>query len=327
MELEECKSQYGVEMLFDTSDKKALLVVLLAHAGRRVSESKVNDIKALIQSDDEELVDLILIDFLMIVGNPAFGKVQKENYSFLEASKKNSKRMFMLKDLYRSVYGMLSLKRIFPDSSERLKASAKLIKILNKVIISIKMKEVYDYDEEKRTNNIVYCWYSFPLDMIQKGRYEFFRMPMIEVPDEWGEGIKGGYQLNKTSIVKNKGYKNQPKIVCDVVNALQSMAWGLNHDCFLSPEVIAIEEYNLIHDESQAKIDANPDKYKFNSAVNMADVRTKSLSVCKQFVNGYDMFHFQWNYDARGRVYASGYDLNPQGDSYKKGAIVPKVVE
>ena len=151
----------------------------------------------------------------------------------------------------------------------------------------------------------------FKLDTNLMARYNRFRLPMIEKPDDWTEKQRGGYKLFKRKCTTRKGYEFQPQQSLDALNKLQDLAFTMT-ECDINFELNYLYQDFLSSGNSEAEAELK--------------ARNLLLSVKQTYtaMKG-RQFHFEMRFDFRGRMYSTGYDLNPQGNTIKKGLLRPKL--
>ena len=316
-------TQLEVEELFDTTDKRTKIDELLALAGCKVKTQHREELATALSITDFDLVDAIIIDVLMIVGNPTNGRmIRKHIGSNIEypPSAENvpytGVRAESFQSFLRSLLGMPSLIRVVPEHQKRYEMCLVIVGILDGIVFSVNLEaKVQMIELGFKTHERVYLGFELSKEVIAKGAFEFYPMPLIETPKKWTTSQSGGYFLKNASPVKNKGYRKQPQAVLDVLNTLQSMAWTTEEQSSVD------EEYKLQYAKKVKLIESNDTLARIRSAKQLTDDVTMSLATTRSFMEQQDHFYFEWQYDFRGRIYPSAYDLNPQGDSYKKGAI------
>ncbi len=314
-------TQLQVEELFDTSDKKERLLELTSIKSLDVTEEKLAELARTLKTEDYNLVIQIVLELIMIVGNPTNGKkIHKRQNSIIEWFEDETTyytgvRAESFQSFIRSVLGIPALAEAFPNPQERYEMCFYISSVMDGVLYSVNLEDNVRTPKGFKTHQRVLYGFELPEDVIVKGIYEFYRMPLIEEPDKWTQDEKGGYLLNKNRVTKNKGYPQQPDSVLEVLNKLQAMAWTLERQCSPSEEYMSIYQENI-----QALLD-DPELALFTDAKKMTDNSTKSLATTHSYMSEHKCFYYEWRYDFRGRIYPSAYDLNPQGGSYKKGAV------
>jgi len=65
-------------------------------------------------------------------------------------------------------------------------------------------------------------------------------------------------------------------------------------------------------------------KYDFHFAETIVRNTTKSADLVFKTMQDRE-FYLEWKFDFRGRIYSTGYDINLQGDKFRKGIITPVI--
>ena len=193
-----------------------------------------------------------------------------------------------------------------------------IVKEMDTILFDIVQRVVMVEDGQFRTLTYVRSEITFDEDTNLMARYNRFRLPMIEKPDDWTETKRGGYYLNKRKVTTNRGEGKQPKLVLDALNKLQSNGW--KHKQNIDEE----------HSYLVAKFEA--DNFKRAGEKNSWIAADKADAMCLTAEETYDAIgdrtiYFEWRFDHRGRAYSTGYDINLQGDKFKKGALRPVLWE
>lgn len=92
---------------------------------------------------------------------------------------------------------------------------------------------------------------------------------------------------------------------------------------YVLPDVIPQTVYR---DDVQEILYSNPlqlNPYVINNFIETKNTYSKYNYICKKAYEklGANTFHINYKYDYRGRMYAKGYYINPQGTSYNKACI------
>ena len=123
-----------------------------------------------------------------------------------------------------------------------------------------------------------------------------FLPPMLVKPISWSatKDFKGGYLTYKTSIILGHDNDNTTQPVDDI-NKIQKVAYKI--DMNLMPYL---------------------DEYKWDSPEEQMAFKFILSNVIKPET---DKFYFVNRYDFRGRIYTSGWAINPQGDDFHKSIL------
>jgi len=119
-------------------------------------------------------------------------------------------------------------------------------------------------------------------------------LPPNLTPIRWVHGNNtGGWLWEKKSIILGNGNHHDKPQAIDVLNKLQKIEWTIDLDVLVNE----IHE-NPTHNETE---------------------------IIGHYVG--EKFYFTYRYDKRGRIYSSGYDINPQSDEYGKAILKPTKAE
>ncbi len=135
---------------------------------------------------------------------------------------------------------------------------------------------------------------SLPDEIKAKANLCMFLPPMLVKPINWISGKEnGGYIVHKTSILLgvDNDHVYQPT---EALNKLQSTAYTLD-----------------------MKIIKHINEYEFNSP----EEAMSTKFILDKIIKPDDKFYFVHRYDFRGRLYAMGWNLNPQGDDFHKAML------
>lgn len=128
----------------------------------------------------------------------------------------------------------------------------------------------------------------------------FFLPPSKEKLNDWTNPFNGGYSFEKSYAILGDSFNrhNYP-IDLKTLNILQSVRYKLTNN---------VDTPQVLED------DASEDR-----VVQFALSEIQTRKVLKDYRD--DEFSFVWKFDKRGRVYSVGYDINVQGDSYRKASL------
>lgn len=140
--------------------------------------------------------------------------------------------------------------------------------------------------------------------------YSRFRLPLIEKPIRWTPKSNGGYHLHQRKITTNKGYHTQPQIVCDVLNELQEQAWTHRGN----------DDLELNYNYNSFIKKGNTEAHAYNKSMAIGLTTNQTYDTMDEHT-----MYFEYRFDFRGRMYPTGYDINPQGNSIKKAGLRPKL--
>lgn len=132
-----------------------------------------------------------------------------------------------------------------------------------------------------------------------------FLPPTKYEPLDWTSKYDGGYAYSRHyAILGSKYNKHNEYINLKVLNNLQKIPYELT-------SVVDLDE------EFEPKCENSEDR---KNAIKQFKLRQK---IAKEIYQEYKNipFYFIWQYDKRGRLYSRGYDLNIQGNEYRKASL------
>lgn len=128
----------------------------------------------------------------------------------------------------------------------------------------------------------------------------FFLPPSRERLNDWTNPFNGGYHFQKDYAILGDSFnKHNYPIDLNTLNILQNVRYRLTNN---------VDTPQVLED------DASEDR-----AVQFAMSEIQTRKVLKEYRDS--EFSFVWKFDKRGRIYSSGYDINVQGDSYRKASL------
>ncbi len=140
--------------------------------------------------------------------------------------------------------------------------------------------------------------------------------PLIDKPLNWKEDSIGGYYSDiRKKPTKQRGSSVEPQNVLDSLNHLQSQEFRLTP--LMSPQ----DYRNYVNDKLGDK-DYDNEQEAEEQNMKILNNTTSSFEYVTGIMSGYSFF-FEWQFDFRGRAYSTGYNINLQGDKYKKGMLRP----
>ncbi len=157
-------------------------------------------------------------------------------------------------------------------------------------LIAICHGELYDIDLQPEATYII------PKLVVDQDTHRKLQqlnyLPPNIVPAIYTSNYGGWLWERKSCILGSNNHHNEYQAL-DVLNKLQQIPWTLD------TEVLVSETHEkLSHNEAE---------------------------ILGHYVG--ETFYFTWRYDKRGRLYSSGYNINPQGDEYSKALLTPTHAE
>ncbi len=292
------KSQEEVEMMFSTS---SLLETIQANAEifiNKIDDKYFDILSKIVDGNDSEELMLYIVG---VIANPMV--FSKELDNGIKLIQTNS----VIKALGYSRF----MQNNYPDLEEAFRKSIDVIFALDSILYDIAYHNVKLDDGEYR--KVAHCEIGFTLDELSAvaPELEFFKFPLIEQPTDWSEHASGGYHLNNTKPTLNRGSDFEPQETLDVLNILQHQGFRTTSEAQLeSLQDYMVEKLML--------------KYDFHFAESISRATTKSADLVFKTMQDKD-FYLEWKFDFRGRIYSTGYDINLQGDKFRKGIITPVI--
>jgi hypothetical protein len=292
------KTQEDVEMMFSTS---SLLETIKANAEIFISEiddKYFEKIGEIVDGNDAEEVMLYLVG---VIANPMVFSKELDN----------GNRIIQTASVIKALAHSRFMQNNYPDLEEAFRKSIDVVFAMDEILYDIDYFNVKLDDGEYR--KIAHCEVGFNLDTLEAlaPELEFFKIPLIDVPNDWGEYQPGGYHLNNSKPTLNRGSDFEPQETLNVLNILQHNKFRITSDAQLEP----LQDY---------VIDKLMKKYDYHFAENITRMTTKSAEIVFNTMKDRD-FYFEWKYDFRGRIYSVGYDINLQGDKFRKGIVTPVI--
>lgn len=125
------------------------------------------------------------------------------------------------------------------------------------------------------------------------------------------------YPVDWDSLVFKKTKYDAPKQDTDTIHYLQSIEFKLDPDVVILEDEVIKDSYR---DLSTVKNLTSKEIKKINLQREVdRNFIKETEEICFSYLK--ETFRFKWKYDSRGRIYSSGYHINPQGSSYKKACL------
>lgn len=141
-----------------------------------------------------------------------------------------------------------------------------------------------------------------------------FPLPMVVSPLPVKDNFDTGYLTMRSSLVLNgSDYFNDVDICLDHINRANSVALEMDFDVIRSNEGRFVKPVRAVGEDF--------DEYR--KRVKQAEqFYNTSIVVMEQISDLSDEVFLTHKYDRRGRIYASGYHVNTQGDDYRKAVLI-----
>jgi len=201
----------------------------------------------------------------------------------------------------QSVVGKLAKKIKYEDPFDGIKTMAELIAVLEPCSIY----EIIPSKDSPTGGILVKSNYQFDNDVKQFIQNTCYLPPLICEPLEIHRNTDSAYLAKERDhLLLGKQTKHNKCLSTDVINKLNAVP-------------LTIDEYviNNFVEKSKKPLDSIEKKNNFNRMV----LGTKHI--VSLLLNNDNEFWFSWKYDFRGRMYSQGYQVNIQGNSYKKAML------
>lgn len=201
-------------------------------------------------------------------------------------------------ELFTSVTAQMAARLNFSDRTEAITTVAELLAVLCET-------DAFDIIKEGRMASLMLASrIPLPENLVRFIENSQCLPPMVCEPLELKHNHSSGYLTHNDSLILGSGNHHDGDICLDVLNTINKVAFKLDTD-FLS----TVEEEPTFELNTQDKLDRwvrfKKQSYWFYSLMSQQGNR----------------FYFCNKVDKRGRIYAQGYHLNPQGAPFKKAML------
>lgn len=280
-------SQLEIEELFSRDSIDEAIAVELAPLLDELSQSFFDNMDELLGYNSESFI----YDLIIMLGNPHMTQVVQD------------KRTIEISSLFKHMIKILD---------NDITKAKKVMELCKGNIFEVETFTQFNtFDTSFHSYKLIVIGYGVSDDVLALQKYKMYQLPMFEQPKNWIVGQSGGYHRNESKCTLNRGSAKQPQNVLDVLNTLQNNAWKLHKDTNLDDRRASIVK-SLMEKKG----------YSIGTATRISLETTLSAQSTYEAI-GNKEYYFQWKFDARGRAYPSGYNVNPQGDSYTKAMNIP----
>jgi hypothetical protein len=181
--------------------------------------------------------------------------------------------------------------------------------VADKLFILVKM-DYFDFNEDLDRFTVKYDLSDDVKEMLDRFQ---FPLPMVIKPMTVTDNFTTGYLTMKSPLVLNgSDYFNDVDICLDHLNRANAVALSMNFDVILSDQAKFVKPVRAVGEDF--------DDYRKRLKQAEQFYQT-SIVVMDQIAQLSDEIYLTHRYDRRGRVYASGYHVNSQGDDYRKACL------
>lgn len=240
-------------------------------------------------AEDLEIMEVIII-LLSILGNDKSGIPVKGHTA--------NTRDIPLETVVKTMYLDREFNKMFQEESLNVAMDiiAEFDGIFYDIVKSVKRME----DGQFATFTYIRSEILFSENLNLRATYNRFRLPLIECPDDWTEKSRGGYKLMKRKCTTGRGSEKQPQLVLDALNKLQKQSWIHSQD----------EELELNYSYNKFLSEGNSDRMSRKKANDLLLSTEETYATMEEIP-----MYFEYRFDFRGRIYSTGYDINPQGNT------------
>lgn len=204
----------------------------------------------------------------------------------------------LVPELFTSVTAQMSARLGFSDRTDAIQTVSELLAVLCQT-------DAFDITKESRQASLkLQSRIPLPENLLTFIENSEILPPMVCEPLKLVHNHSSGYLTHNDSLVLGSGNHHDGDLCLDVLNTINKVAFKLDLD-FLCK----VEEEPTFELNTQDKVDQwarfKKQSYRFYSLLQQQGNR----------------FFFNNKVDKRGRIYACGYHVNPQGASFKKAQL------
>ena len=201
-------------------------------------------------------------------------------------------------ELFTSVSAQMASRLKFDDKAEAITTVAELLAVLCRT-------DAFDITkEDKQASLMLVSCIPLSEQLVEFIENSQFLPPMVCEPLELTHNFSSGYLTHNDSLILGSGNHHDGSLCLDVLNTMNKVQFKLDLD-FLS----TVEEVPTFELDTQAKMDQ------------WAAFKKQSYMMYSLMAQQGNRFYFTNKVDKRGRIYAMGFHLNPQGTSFKKSCL------
>ena len=204
----------------------------------------------------------------------------------------------MQPELFTSVTAQMAARLNFSDRTEAITTVAELLAVLCQT-------DAFDITKEhKMASLMLVSRIKLPENLVRFIENSQCLPPMVCEPLELTHNHSSGYLTHNDSLILGSGNHHDGDICLDVLNTINKVAFKLDLE-FLSK----VEEEPTFDLNTQDKLDM------------WMKFKRQSYQFYSLMAQQGNHFYFCNKVDKRGRIYAQGYHLNPQGAAFKKAML------
>lgn len=200
-------------------------------------------------------------------------------------------------ELFTSISAQIASKLGFNNKLEGIKTAAELLVVICET-------DCYDIKRQRKQDSWIVVSNITPSpELLEYVRNCSYLPPMVCRPNKITSNSTSGYLTTNSSVILRDNFHTD-EIALDVINTQNNIYLSLS-EAFLR------------------EIDEKP-TYELDSVEKTrqwAEFKRESNYIYKLMLDQGNEFFITNRYDKRGRMYASGYHINPQGTAYKKAML------
>lgn len=201
-------------------------------------------------------------------------------------------------ELFTSVTAQIAARLNFSDRTEAIATVGELLAVLCNT-------DAFDIVKETKQGSLmVISRIPLPESLIEFIEHSQYLPPMVCEPLPLTHNHSSGYLTHNDSLILGSGNHHDGDICLDVLNTINKVALKLDLD-FLCK----VEEEPTFDLDSQDKVDQ------------WRRFKKQSYTFYSLMAQQGNRLYFNNKVDKRGRIYACGYHINPQGAAFKKAQL------
>lgn len=222
--------------------------------------------------------------------------------------------------LYTSITAQLASRLKMDDKPAAIQTLAEVMAVLCAT-------DVFDISKANASASLMlHSNITLPDELVEFILHSEYLPPMVCEPKELQSNYDSGYLTHTDSLILGKGNHHDGDICLDVLNLINRVPLKLDTQ-FLStfeemPNEITVEKMKKNALKKGDIIDDAEAKARVQKALdNWKDFKLQSYRFYDLMVQQGNRFWITNKVDKRGRIYSSGFHINPQGASFKKAMI------
>jgi len=224
--------------------------------------------------------------------------------------------------LMASLNVQLSGRLGFDDRSDAIQTVAEMLSVLC-------LTDAFDITKENRMASLmVVSRIELGTELLEYIEHSQYLPPMVCEPLELESNYDSGYLSHKESLILGNGNHHDGNICLDVLNIANSVKLKLDVDFLLaleedkSFELKSEDEFNeWVEIKKKHKQFPSYDHYVAYVEGMWEMFKGTSAKMYMTMIANGNEFHLTHKVDKRGRIYACGFHITTQGNSYKKASI------